>query len=180
MEKYIRVECLEVATMEVLGGYMCALMSILRRIYKVPPTIPDEELAKLVSTTDSPAGKAVMSLLAELGDIPHPDIYIQDKANHICLYRFNEFEEAVCALEELSDLVYTVTKEQLGIYFKVFELEDDELLYSDPYQVVISKETYNKKKYEHSHMPIELGEVFIEEFYDEMFGDSDDDWDDEI
>lgn len=179
LQKFIRVECVDTNTMEPQGGYMCALMAVLRIALKVSPTIPDDELAKIMNETDSPAAKMVISLLAELGDIPHPNVYIEDKANHVCLYRINEFEEAMDSLLELEDLVYEVTQEKLGIYLKVFELESDELLYEDPYQVVISKETYNEKIDEHPHIPMELAPAFMDELYDEMYEDGDDEWDDD-
>lgn len=60
-------------------------------------------------------------------------------------------------LLELSDLICEVTKEKLDIYFKEFELEQDE----------------------HPHCPMEIASAFMEELYDEMFEDDDEEWNDD-
>ncbi len=49
-------------------------------------------------------------------------------------------------LEKLSDRLKLVSKE--------FDIDDDEIIYRDPYQIVISWETYERHKDKHEHQEI--------------------------
>lgn len=64
---------------------MCALMAVLRIALRVSQNVSDEELAKMMYETDSPAAKMVVSLLSELGDIPYPEIYRRQSKSHLLI-----------------------------------------------------------------------------------------------
>lgn len=146
-ECFVRVETIQLSDMQSVGGYMCAVNSLLALFLGIKPTDDAEELVQLVDESDKPEVQLLMAAFYELGDIPHPDIYINDKANHICLYQCGEFEEIRDYLQDISDLLTDYTKD-LVLAYKEFYLDEEEILYSDPYQIVISKETYEKHKEE--------------------------------
>lgn len=146
-ECFVRVETIQLSDMQSVGGYMCAVNSLLALFLGIKPTDDAEELVQLVDESDKPEVQFLMAAFYELGDIPHPEIYVNDKANHICLYQGEEFEEIRDYLQDISDLLTDYTKD-LVLAYKEFYLDDEEILYSDPYQIVISKETYEKHKEE--------------------------------
>ena len=81
-----------------------------------------------------------------LSDIPQPEIYIQDKANKICLYQKSEFDECYEELVDISMMLSDVTDGEMILIYKELDLAEEEILYDDGYQVVISRETYEKYK----------------------------------
>lgn len=144
--KYIRVETMNTHTEETLGGYICAAHSILSVKLGVPPTISDEELARIINESDDPEVEDVFSTIMVLSDIPQPEIYIQDKQNKICLYQQSEFDECYEELVDISMMLSDVTDGEMILIYKEFDLAEEEILYDDGYQVVISRETYEKYK----------------------------------
>lgn len=144
--KYIRVETMNTHTEETLGGYMCAAHSILSIKLGVPPIAENEELASIINESDNPEVQEVLSTIMVLSDIPQPELYVQDKVNKICLYQRSEFDECYEELVDISMMLSDASDGELILIYKEFELRQDELLYDDGYQVVISKETYEKYK----------------------------------
>lgn len=144
--KYIRVETLNTLTEETLGGYICAAHTILSLKLGVPPTTSDEELARNINDLDDPEVQDVFSTIMVLSDIPQPEIYIQDKQSKICLYQQSEFDECYEELVDISMMLSDVTDGEMILIYKEFDLAEDEILYGDGYQAVISKETYEKCK----------------------------------
>ena len=144
--KYIRVETMNTRTEETLGGYICAAHSILSVKLGVPPTTSDEELARIINESDDPEVEDVFSTIMVLSDIPQPEIYIQDKQNKICLYQQSEFDECYEELVDISMMLSDVTDGEMILIYKGFDLAEEEILYDDGYQVVISRETYEKYK----------------------------------
>ncbi len=144
--KYIRVETLNTHTEETLGGYICAAHSILSVKLGVPPTTSDEELARIINESDDPEVEDAFSTIMVLSDIPQPEIYIQDKPNKICLYQQSEFDECYEERVDISMMLSDVSDGEMILIYKEFDLVEDEILYDDGYQVVISRETYEKQK----------------------------------
>ncbi len=91
--KYIRVETMNTSTEETLGGYVCAAHTILSIKLGVPPTVPDEDLARIINESDGPEVQDVFSTIIVLSDIPQSNLYNQDKLNKICLYHQSEYDE---------------------------------------------------------------------------------------
>lgn len=79
-----------------------------------------------------------------LCDIPYPDEYSGDRKNTVCLYNEMEYEEAEPELDYISELLIEHTDGKLALATRVFDIPDEELLYEDEYQVVVSRETYEK------------------------------------
>lgn len=144
--KYIRVETMNTHTEETLGGYICAAHTILSIMLGVPPATSDEEFTRLINESDNPEVQDVLSEIMVLSDIPQPDIYIQDKSNKICLYQQSEFDECYEELVDISMMLSDVSDGEMILIYKEFDLAEDEILYDDGYQVVISRETYEKHK----------------------------------
>lgn len=142
--KYIRVETHDNITDESGAGYVSAIHIILAIRLGVEPPETAEELATLINESDDPEIKKMVPIFYMLCDIPQPEVYIQDKQNRVCLYQLEEFEECYGELAYISRMLFDVTDNRMLLVYKEFELEDNELLYEDAYQVVISRETYNK------------------------------------
>ena len=144
--KYIRVETHNNNTEESVGGYISAIQTILATRLGVEPTETTEEMAALIDASDDPEIEEMLPIIYMLCDIPQPEVYTQDKQNRICLYQLDEFGECYGELAYISRLLMDETDSKMVLIYKEFDLEDDELLYEDEYQVVISKETYEKHK----------------------------------
>ena len=67
------------------------------------------------------------------------------KESYVELFHF-VFKSVDILLEKLSDRLKLVSKE--------FDIDDDEIIYRDPYQIVISWETYERHKDKHEHQEI--------------------------
>lgn len=142
--RYIRVETFDSKTEKSLGGYMCAAHSLLARLLYTTPTQDAEELDRLIGESDDPRVAELLSAMMALADIPFPDIYSNDKENHICLYLPSEFDECYEDLTYISSLLCNETGGRKVLIWKEFDLNEDEILYEDMYQIVISKDTYEK------------------------------------
>jgi hypothetical protein len=143
---YVRVECVDKRTGESCGGYMCAIMMMLAWLLDESPDINMELFAEKLGNTENLAVQELLASLMCLGDIPKPSIYEADKANNVCLYTESEFCEAIFDLADVADKLVEIMRGKYALQYKQFAIEEEDILYEDPYQIVISKETYNKIK----------------------------------
>ena len=109
-------------------------------------------------------------MLGTLSDIPQPEIYIADKKNHVCLYQMSEFYEEVDDLAEVSFILEETSEEWYSLCYKRFDIDETEILYEDPFQIVISKETYDEKNDDLDYIDVAFAVEETDEFDEE-------DWD---
>ena len=161
---YYRVECVDNMTYETQGGYMCAAMMMLSHISGVNPELDDENILKALSESKSPELMELLSLIVGLGDIPIPSVYKEDKKNHICLYNEEEFYEAIDILAEVSELLEEMTSGKYSLYYKTFDyVPEEEILYEDGYQIVISRDLYENIKDDYPYNSLLLALQILEE-----------------
>jgi hypothetical protein len=163
-EVYIRVECVDKSTGESRGGYMCAIMMMLAILLDVSPDIDMELFVEKLDKTENPIVQNLLVSLIYLGDIPKPNIYEADKVNNVCLYTENEFYEAIYALASVADMLVEITDDQYSLQYKQFVIEEEDILYEDLYQIVLSKETYNERKDDYPYYD-------VRDLRDELEGD---------
>ena len=139
---YYRVETVRNDTEEAKGGYMCAINLVLSKLLEISPDHEDELVIAMDKSKD-PRVTALKSIIYYLGDIPIPDIYAENKSSYVCLYRYEEFCEAVDYLSEVSDLLEETTQGKYSLYYKLFDdIGDEDIVYEDAYQIVITRERY--------------------------------------
>lgn len=126
-----------------VGGYMRAVDAMLCIKLGISPKHTAEELHKAVNSSDDPDVQELMVCMSLLCDIPIPDIYKENQDNMYCLYNKAEYDEAVYILNRLRGIMID-TIPAYAFRHKKFKLSDDEIVYEDPYQVVITKEIYDK------------------------------------
>ncbi len=141
-ELYYRVECIDTKKNVSCGGYMSALSVLLSLVMNIKPNEIDETLDELLSESDDPNAKIFASWILILGDIPVPKIYSEDKDNKYCFYREDEFDEVYGVLYDLSEMLDSCTGGAYKLMYKCCDILDDDILYGDEYQIVVSKETY--------------------------------------
>ena len=141
---YYRVETVNVEKLEIRGGYMAAMDTLLLKRLNLKPGTPVEELAEAVERSADPEVQELWISASLLCDIPYPDEYSGDRKNTVCLYNEIEYEEAEPELEYISELLIEYTNGKLALATRAFDIPNEELLYEDEYQVVVSKETYEK------------------------------------
>lgn len=148
---FYRVECIETKKNISCGGYMCALFLLVSLILHVRPDESDEKIATLLSESDDPRAKEILSMMLAVGDIPIPEIYAEDTKNKYCLYNEDEFYEEYVEFLDLSEMLISFTNGEYELKYKRFEIPDEDILYEDDYQIVVSKETYEiaSKDWEH-------------------------------
>ena len=169
---YYRVELYDEIKEESQGGYMCAVMMMMSLAMKVPPTISDEELLSLIAEKRTPETIDLLTILADLGDIPKPEIYDKDSANNICLYQEHEFFEAVYDLYKIDEMLREITDDKYSLSYITFDaIGEDDILYEDPYQIVISRETYEEQKIP-NYIDLEFALMIAEE-REENYDDED-------
>lgn len=142
---FIRVETMDNKKGKTAGGYECSLHTLLAIALGVAPPDNDEELEKLISESlDKPEVRDSLSAMLVLNDIPRPEIYVQDKDNYVCLYRWSEFDECYEDLADISLRLIDATGGKMNLIYKEFDIREDEIVYEDQFQIVISKQTYDK------------------------------------
>lgn len=142
--KYIRVETINIEKQASYGGFVGAAETVLAMRLGVSPDRTAEEWKKLISESEDPEVKRIYKTIAVLTDMPHPDIYTQDKDNRYCLFNRDEYKALQSDMEYISTLLYMQSNGRFCLAQKVFNVPEQELLYEDEFQVVISKETYTK------------------------------------
>lgn len=165
--QYIRVECIDNTSGESKGGYMCAIMMIMALKLNVSPEIGNEKLLEELSKSNDPELRDLIPLLGTLGDIPQPEGYIEDKKNHVCLYQLSEFYEEVDDLAEVSFILEETSEERYSLCYKRFDIDETEILYEDPFQIVISKETYDEKNNDLDYIDVAFAVEESDEFEDD-------------
>lgn len=141
---YYRVETVEWETKKIRGGYISALEALFLDTLGLKPGCSAEEWAEAVRNSADPEMRELWISTAVLGDIPVPDVYEEDKENNICLYQEYEFEEERMEFDYISELLKERTEGKLCLIAREFDIPDEELLYEDGYQVVVSKKAYEK------------------------------------
>ena len=144
MEKYYRIETMDIEKKVTTGGYMCALMLLMCEALGVPADSEDDVIAESARKSKDPVVKQLLLIMLMICDIPKPEAYKADTQNNYCLYSREEFHEAHTELQEL-DALLADRYGSLKIIFKCFELEDEDMIYADNYQVVIPKDVYERK-----------------------------------
>ena len=141
---YIRVETINNNIGETIGGYVCAMQALLAINLGITPTDNVEELTLYINESNNPDVERIIALMYSLNTIPHPDVYMNDRNNYICLYQQSEFLEHYAELEEISLMLIDKTNGRINLIYKEFDISEDEIIYEDLYQIVISKDTYEK------------------------------------
>ena len=141
---YTRVETFNIEEKKSEGGYICATQLLMALKLGISPDCDEYKWKEMIDNSDDPSVKELFTIIFSLSAIPHPEVYIQDKENNVCLYQIEEFEESYDELMYISMNFHEVTKGRYCLIYKSFDIKADEILYEDPYQIVISKETYNK------------------------------------
>ena len=150
---YYRVEGIDKKTEESKCGYIAVCQIILCEITNLPPGLTSEEYAEKGRETDNPDLPVLFELMEILGDMYVPDEYAVDKDNRICLCNDDYFEFAYPFFCELDRLTQKYTRLKLG--YLEFCLDNDEKLYEDDEQLVITKDIYLKYKSELDYMYFE-------------------------
>lgn len=143
--KYIRVEGYNRETKETVGGFISASLVLMARLLYVHPYQLNEELFKTIDPFKQPeAYKLMMDMSYITGEMPIPEEYLEDKQNRYCMYSPNAYRDAETVLIKLSKDLKKKTYGRFCLVVKSFDLSKRELLYTDKYQCVVSKETYDK------------------------------------
>lgn len=125
-------------------GYMATVNTLLCLKLGIEPNHTAEELQKALNDNmDNKDVKTLWTCMMLLSDIPIPEVYKENQNNLYCLYSKEEYQEAADALNMLRDIMFELMP-QLAFRYKKFKLKDSEIIYEDTYQVVITKEVYEK------------------------------------
>ncbi|MBQ8951380.1 MAG: HD domain-containing protein [Eubacterium sp.] len=150
---YYRVEGIDKNTEESKCGYITVCQLILCEITSLPPGLTSEEYVEKARGIDNPDIPVLFELMGILGDMYVPDEYEVDKDNRICLCNDDYFGFAYPFFCKLDSLTQKYTRLKLG--YLEFCLDNDEKLYEDDEQLVITKEIYLKHKSELDYMYFE-------------------------
>ena len=141
---YYRVEGIDKTTGKSLCGYVAVCEVLLALLTDLPPGRSVDEYCERAKENRTPEIANLMEIMGAIGAINVPDQYIADKENNYCLCTDDFFECAYPYFIELDQLARKYTKLKLG--YIDFGVNDDEIIYKDEHQVIISKETYLKYK----------------------------------
>ena len=145
MRTFYRIETINMDEGYSVGGYMAAVDALLCKKLGIEPNYTAEELHIELSKSKDPDVRQIMVSFAMLCDILIPEVHRCNKDNTYCLYFKEEFDEAVEILNGLRNIMIR----EMPAYtfrYKTFKLNNDEITYEDPYQIVITKEVYEKHK----------------------------------
>lgn len=145
MRRYVRIECVNKETEESIGGYISALCDFLAYWLGIEPTEDIEFLTEKFQESKDTDKETLYYIMFVLSDLPIPEVYSDDRANYVCLYEEDEFYEVMDALDILCDMMKNAGW-KFTLMGKYFNLEENEIVYSDGYQIVISKEVYEKHR----------------------------------
>jgi hypothetical protein len=141
---YYRVETMDIEKSETVGGYVSALFAMTYKALGLVPGVSAETLCAALKNTDSKNARILYKLMAMLGSIAQPEVYIDDKLNHYCLYTRNEFFKIMPAFEEMDEVIRVESSDMYCLIYRQLEIPDDAILYRDEEQIVISREDYEK------------------------------------
>ena len=126
-----------------IGGYVSALFYLFSQVLNVNPDKIDENLIK-ASIGSSPEFDKLFMMMRLLCDIPKPEEFIKNRENY-CLYQKDTFmNDEIYELQTLDNILRDKTDDYFALICKKFLLNEDELIYEDEYQVVISADTYKR------------------------------------
>ncbi len=145
MKTYYRIETINMDEGIPLGGYMSTVTQLMEYKLGIKRGYTADELQQILSKSADQDVKRLVICLAMLCDIPAPDIYQNNPDNMYCLYGKDEFMGAADILNSIYDIMFR-TVPALSFRYKKFKLTDTEIVYKDLYQIVITKETYEKHK----------------------------------
>lgn len=145
MRRYVRIECVNKETEESIGGCISALCVFLACRLGIGPTEDIEFLTEKFQESKDTDKATLYYIIFTLSDLPIPEVYLNDRENYVCLYEEDEFCEVMDALDLLCDMMKNAGW-KFTLMGKYFNLEEDEIVYSDGYQIVISKEVYEKHR----------------------------------
>ena len=151
---YYRVEAVDKKTEKSMCGYIAVCETLLALLTDLPPGRSAEEYHERVVEKNDPELNTLVNILGVFNDIQVPDEYKADMENRYCFFSSYFFEEAYPYFYELDNLVQKYTKLKLE-YIDLHLDEDDEIIYEDADQIVISKETYMKYKDGATYLPFE-------------------------
>ena len=140
--EFIRVETIDDNSKPV-GGYVSTVFLLLSKLLKVrPDELTAERMEQVLNDCTDEDVMNIWSTYMMLGDIQPPEIYTDNPQKYVCLYQPSEFEEEFTELCYLSDMTDYLLKDS-QLVFRSFFLSDDEIIYEDGYQIVITRETYD-------------------------------------
>ena len=146
--KYIRVETVNLSDNRPLGGFLAGTLTLLSLKLGVSPDCSDEMWEYALTKADDGGAWEIWYILTDcLESMPQPEIYVNDKKNHYCLFK----EDVFCGKYEwnlsiVSDYLNEETNGKLAFVERGFEIDNNEILYEDEYQIVISMNTYEARK----------------------------------
>ena len=144
MESYYRVESVDVETGECRGGYICAIELLLSIILGVAPG-QQEALEKAMEESDDERVGTLELMIGCLTDIPVPEVYKADKANHVCLYTEGEFNEELDLLVDLSYMIEDISHGKYRLHYKYVDLfTEEDIKYEDEFQIVVDRARYEE------------------------------------
>jgi hypothetical protein len=143
---YIRGETFSRNRNKTLGGFIGAAYAILYMKLGIDPTASDTELADRLSSTKDLDALDIWHCIVNLSDMQQPEVYVNDRENHICMYTENRFEEDIALLVNLDEHLNEATDGKLRLVYANLDLENDEILYNDNEQIVISRDAYESRK----------------------------------
>ena len=139
---FYRVESMD-SDGNTVGGYVGALFYLFSKILNVDLEQINEDLLS-ASVGSSPEFDSLMVNFAMLCDIPKPDEFINNRENY-CLYQKNTFlEDEIYELQNITRKLSEMTNGEFLLICKKFMLTDDEIIYEDDFQVVITPEVYKR------------------------------------
>lgn len=130
---------------ETTGGCVSFAYSLLALILGIHPAeLTPEILAE--KQRSSQAYDYAFAVYGAIASIPKPDVYINDKDNNYCFYSNETFQYLLKAdVFTLLDIMgENITMGTYRIVYKKFKIKNEDIVYEDRYQCVISKETYEK------------------------------------
>ena len=141
---YYRVETMDYEDGVTVGGYVSASLAMTYKALCLMPGCSAEVLCTALKHTDSKNALTIYRNMAVLGSIAQPEVYVNDKPNHYCLYTQDEFLAVIPAFEEIDKVI---REESDGLYFLIYrrvKIPDEAIIYEDEDQIVISKEDYER------------------------------------
>ena len=169
---YYRVECVDTKTGECRGGYICVIELLLSIILGVAPD-QQEALEEAMEKSDDKRVGSLEMMIGCLTDIPVPEVYNADKANHICLYTQGEFNEELDLLVDLSYMLEDISHGKYSLRYKYVELlEDEDIKYEDEFQIVVDRARYEELTQDIPYLDLDfrlaLMEAECEDDFDEF------------
>lgn len=141
---YYRVETMNVDTGITVGGYVSASLAITYKALGLKPGSSAEELCAALALTSNENALAIYRQMAVLGGVAQPEVYVNDRPNHYCLYTADGLWAATPSLKKVDKAIRSESK---GLYYLIcrrITIPDNSILYEDEDQIVITKEDYDR------------------------------------